>query len=153
MERSLTRVLRLRALLEDVSRIELEAQLQELTRIEGALAESEKAGTAMRQRIFLGIAQGQNGDRAEIGLLSEWIAWERRLYEKKRRSKAVTVDASKAEYLERRKEHGQIRSVIEARMSAAAIESRRREQRELDDWFSRQGRHERSHKSNSMRFF
>lgn len=130
----------MRSLLEDVSRVELEARLQELTRIESAILRSQETERAMRAQNFSDLAGERHSDRLNIGPLCEWMAWERRVYEKTRQRKEVATDAARAVYLERRKECGQVKSVIEARMSVAAVERSRREQRELDDWFSRRSR-------------
>jgi len=140
MRRSLDRVFRLRSLLEDVSRVELEARLQELALVEDALSRSQEIERDMRGQSFMGITEGRNRQRVESESLSEWMAWERGVYEKARRRKATAVDAAKAEYLERRKECGQVKSVMEAKLSAVAIVRSRREQRELDDWFGQRSK-------------
>jgi hypothetical protein len=126
----------LRTLLEDVCRVELEARLQELAQVEGALTRSQETGRAMRQRSFSSIGQAQNADRLEAEAVGEWVRWERGIFEKARHNKMVEVNTAKTAYLERRKESRQVGSVIEARASATAIERSRREQREIDDWFA-----------------
>jgi hypothetical protein len=140
MKHPLTRLLRLRSLLEDVSRVELEARLQELAQIERAVVHSQDSARAMRQRSFACVAQHRNADRLEAEAVGEWVAWEKKIFEKASRSKTAEVDAAKATYLERRKERHQVGSVIEAEAAADAIEQGRREQQELDDWFNQHGR-------------
>lgn len=140
MKHPLTRLLRLRSLLEDVSRIELEARLQEQAQIEHALTHSQEFARAMRQRRFAGIAQARSAEWQEAEAVGEWVAREEGIFEKASQSKTSEVNAAKAEYLERRKERHQVGSVIEARAAADAIERARREQRELDDWFNQQAR-------------
>ncbi|HMD22141.1 MAG TPA: hypothetical protein VKH40_17585 [Alloacidobacterium sp.] len=140
MKHPLTRLLRLRSLLEDVSRVELEARLQELAQIERALTRSQDFTRAMRRQSFFGIAQSQSADWLEAEAVGEWVASEEKIFEKASQSKTAEVNAAKAAYLERRKERHQVGSVIEARAAADAIERGRREQRELDDWFNQQGR-------------
>lgn len=142
LKRSLARILRLRSLLEDVSRTELEVRARELKRIEQACKRSEETGRAMRQRIFSNPAERQNGDWLEAQALTEWTAWETSLLEKVRQKKMVELDTARTAYRERRKESGQVRTVMEARMSVASIEQGRREQRELDDWFGLRKRHD-----------
>lgn len=151
MAHSLVRILRLRSLLEDVSRVELEARLQQLTRVESALLRLQEIERDTRAQTFSDIAEDLNSDWIQAGTLTEWMEWERGVYERTLRRKAVAVEAARAEYLERRKECGQVKSVMEVRMSAKAIERSRREQRELDDWFGQKqmGRGQ----SNSLRFF
>jgi flagellar export protein FliJ len=135
MKHSLYRLLRVRSLLEDVSRLELEAKLQELAQIESALTHSRETTREMRQRHFAGIATAQNSDRLEAQVLSEWVARQQGAFERARHQKTADVNAAKEAYLERRKESRQVEGVIEAGEAAAAIELNRREQRELDDWF------------------
>jgi flagellar export protein FliJ len=140
MKQPLTRLLRLRSLLEDVSRVELEARLQELAQIERALVRSQDFSRAMRRRSFAGIAQAQSADCLEAEAVGEWVTSEEKIFEKASQSKTAEVNAAKAAYHERRKERHQVGSVIEAKAAAEAIEQGRREQQELDDWFNQQGR-------------
>jgi hypothetical protein len=140
MKHSLTRLLRLRALLEDVRRVELEARLQELAQIEGAKTRSKNIGGAMRQQAFLGIVQAQLAERVEAQAVGEWVEREQGIFENARAKKANEVSDAKMVYLERRKEKRQVESVIEARISARAIEQTRREQHALDDWFAQRSR-------------
>lgn len=108
MKHPLSRLLRLRSLLEDVSRVELEARLQELAQIERALARSRDFARAMRQRSFASIGQAWSADWLEAEAVGEWVASEEKIYEKASRSKTAEVNAAKAAYLERRKERHQV---------------------------------------------
>jgi flagellar biosynthesis chaperone FliJ len=136
----LDRLLRVRSLLADVSRVELESCLQELAQVEYALMHMEETGKVMRRRSFGGIIGAQSEDWLEAQVLGEWLGWEKEIFEKARRQKMTEVDAAKAVYLERRKECRQVESVIDAKASVAAMEYSRREQRELDDWFGQRSR-------------
>lgn len=140
MRHPLDRLLRLRVLLEDVSRLELEARLQELTQVEGVLAHIQRAGEAMRRQSFVQFANAEMEDRQEAQIVSEWLIQEKEIFEKTRHQKRMEVDAAQATYIEHRKECRQVKSVIEAKESIAAIEGSRKEQRELDDWFSKRNR-------------
>ena len=140
MKHPLDRLLRLRSLLEDVSRLELEARLQELAQVESALARSEQTIREMREAGFSGIAQDKSEDWLEAQAVSDWTAWEHGVFEKARQRKSSEVNAAKAVYLERRKERSQVESVIEASEAEMAMERSRREQRELDDWFGQRSR-------------
>lgn len=140
MRHPLDRLLRLRSLLEDVSRLELEARLQELAQVESALVRSQETSRDMRRQSFLGIVQGRSTERLEAKAVGEWVAWGQGALDRARRSKTVEVSAAKSAYLERRKECRQVESVIEAKAAADAIERSRREQREVDDWFGQQSR-------------
>jgi len=140
MKHPLNRLLRLRSLLEDVSRVELEARLQELAQIERALTHSQEFARAMRLRSFAGIAQARSAEWLEAEAVAEWAAREEGIFEKASQGKTSEVNAAKTEYLERRKVRHQVGSVAEPSAAEVAIERSRQEQRELDDWFSQQGR-------------
>jgi hypothetical protein len=135
MRHPLERLLRLRTLLEDVSRVELEAHLQELAQVEGALTCLQETERTMRRQSFASIAEARRAQRLEAEALSEWAGHERGFLERTREKKAAEVDTAKAAYLERRMESRQAGSVIEAGHAVAEMEQGRREQRELDDWF------------------
>ncbi len=136
----LDRLLRLRSLLEDVSRVELESRLQELGQIEDALARLRTTAGTMRRQSFAGVAQARSEDRLEAEVIGEWVVWESGAFEKAGQKKTAEVDAAKEIYLERRKERRQVSSVIEAGDAVATMERNRREQRELDDWFGQRNR-------------
>jgi flagellar export protein FliJ len=140
LKHPLDRLLRLRSLLADVSRLELEARLQELAQVESALTRLQQTRRAMRQRSFAGIAGAQNADWLEAEVVGEWVAGELGVFEKARQQKTVEANTAKAAYLERRKECRQVETVIDAQSAAAAIERDRREQQELDDWFGQRSR-------------
>jgi hypothetical protein len=149
MRHPLDRLLRLRSLLEDVSRLELEARLQELAQVESALVRAQEIGRAMRRQSFVGIVQGHSTERLEAEAVSEWVAWGHGALEKARRGKTVEVSAAKSAYLERRKECRQVEGVIEAKAAADIIERSRREQRELDNWFGQESHSSRDRRSGS----
>jgi hypothetical protein len=136
----LDRLLRLRLLLEDVSRMELEVCLQELAQVETVVALRNEGRKTIRQQSFAGFAGADNAVWIEAEAMSEWTAWEQGILETARQKKAAEVSVAKASYLERRKEYRQVKSVIEARMAELAMEQTRREQRELDDWFGQRSR-------------
>jgi len=143
MKHPLNRLLRLRTLLEDISRVELEVRLQELTQIEGVLTRSQEIGRAMRQRSFLSIAKDEIASRLQAAAVTEWVAREQDIFEKMHQRKVAEVAAAKSTYLDRRKDSRQVGNVIETRESAMAIERSRREQREIDDWFGQRSQSKR----------
>ena len=134
MKHPLDRILRLRSLLEEISRIELEARLQEVTRIEGGLKSMQQNHRHMQQLRHEAIVQA-DGNWQEAHVMGEWLAGEALSLEPVLEWKEAEAEVAKAFYLERRKEHRQIESVIEAEVALATIERSRREQQELDDWF------------------
>lgn len=138
MKHPLHRLFRLRSLLEDVGRLELESRLQELARIEGGLDRISDSGKASRRMSFEGFARGENSAWLEAEASGELAAWQRGLLETVQEKKLEEVYAARVEFLERRKERRQMESVIEAGLAEAAAGQLRREQRELDDWFNQE---------------
>jgi hypothetical protein len=137
MKHPLDRILRLRSLLEEISRMELEMRLQEMARLENGLETIERNRRSMRQMRHKSLVQGE-ASWLDAQVMGEWLAVESFALESMREQKQTAADAAKATYLERRKEHGQIESVIEASASVVAMVRNRREQQELDDWFVQQ---------------
>ncbi|HTZ90402.1 MAG TPA: hypothetical protein VMA71_08675 [Alloacidobacterium sp.] len=146
----LDRLLRLRSLVADVSRIELEMRLQELAQVERAVTRAQQNGQALRRESFTSMVRDRRGEWLEAEALRAWVGWEEDLLEKECRRKTAVVEVAKAEYLERRKECRQVESVIEAQAAAAVVEQGRREQRELDDWFGQRIRPKGTAKSGAV---
>jgi flagellar export protein FliJ len=135
---SLQRLLRLRSLLEEVSRVELEARLQELRRMESTHVSVQKEAASLGRRRFAKIAEGRRSDDwCEMQVLDAWLAKEKETLEAVLYQKAREAEKMKSEYLERRKERGQVESVIETRVHKASLERSRNDQRLLDEWFGR----------------
>jgi hypothetical protein len=137
---SLRRLFRLRSLLEEVSRVDLEARLQELTRMESIHASMQESRGAMRQRRFAGIVESRNDDWREAQVLDAWLAKEKEMLEAALYKNAREAEDFKAEYFERRKERRQVESIIKAGVHEAAVERGRQDQRQLDDWFGQRSR-------------
>ena len=136
----LDRLLRLRSLLEDISRMELEMRLQELAQIERALTQRTADRKSLREQSFAGFARADNAIWTEAEVMHEWSEWEQGFLERAHQKKLVEVGSAEESYLERRKERRQVGRVIEDHAATAATEQNRRRQRELDDWFAQRSR-------------
>ncbi|HLH33878.1 MAG TPA: hypothetical protein VKX41_04340 [Alloacidobacterium sp.] len=135
---SLQRLLRLRSLLEEVSRVDLEARLQELRRMESIHACVRGEAASLSRRRFAEIAEGRRSDDwREMQVLDVWLAKEKETLETVLSQKAREAENMKSEYLEHRKERRQVESVIAARAHKTSQERGRNDQRQLDDWFGR----------------
>jgi flagellar export protein FliJ len=134
------RLLRLRSLLEDVSRLELEVRLQELAQIETGVAHLEEDKKINRRRSFEGFGHAENASWVEAEALVEIATWQQEMLAGMHQKKTAEVEAAKAIFLERRKESRQAESVVEARATERAIQRNRREQRSLDDWFNQRSK-------------
>lgn len=139
MKSPLKRILRLRSLLEDSSRNELEKRmrvfrtLDDLKRAELEAAARERQNAAERL-----LAEEQNG--LQIWRQAHVVG---RLAEQRATKLTPTVNAaeervaaSRGEYLERRKERRQVETILEAKSEVARQQADRREQARLDDWFA-----------------
>jgi flagellar biosynthesis chaperone FliJ len=133
---ALVRLLRLRSLLEDVSRLELEMCLHELAQIESGMDELAEGKRENRQHSFLGFSQSENSSWIEAEACIELAVWQEQVLAGVREKKEAEVDAAKAAFLERRKETCQVESVVDSRAAQQSIVRSRREQRALDDWFN-----------------
>ena len=140
---ALDRLLRLRTLLEDVGRVELEARMQELVRVEREMETSRQWNRELRWQGFAAIGEARDAGRLEAEVLARWVADASVALAVLQEQRAMAADAAKAAYLERRKDRRQVESVLEARATVQAIEQGRREQRTLDDWFGQKLRFER----------
>jgi hypothetical protein len=136
MKDALERLSRLRSLLKDVSRVELEMRLQELAQIEAGLTHVTQDKRKNRSKSFLGFQQADNASWVEAEALLEIAAWQQKMLAGIHEKKLTEVETAKAAHLERRKESLQVESVMEARSAQRAILRSRREQRALDDWFN-----------------
>jgi hypothetical protein len=140
--RALRRLLRIRELEEEQSRVALESAVAELARLEraqGAIAERERRG---RQLVFASVGSGDLQDR-RAGLHEIDTAQRIALGLAAHLSRAHR-DASRLrdEYLVRRVERRQAGTLLEEAEAEAAVRALRQSQQGLDDWFrNRKHRH------------
>jgi hypothetical protein len=135
VSQALRRLLRVRNLEEEHRKLELESALDDLNRLETALAtnvERESSGrrlvhqsahTGDAQERLSGIEEGRTAKRY-AGVLNPRIA--------AKRSEVATL---RQEYLEKRVERRQAESLIEAHEAEETEVNERRGQQMLDDWY------------------
>jgi flagellar biosynthesis chaperone FliJ len=125
MKTSLDRFYRLRVLLEDTSRMELEVRLKEISQVErGVQTLREERRGALRKM-----------DWREAMVMVELALRQEQMLGNILREKLDGVDRAKSEYLERRKERRQAESVIAAYHARISLGRSRKEQQAIDDWF------------------
>lgn len=137
LKSSLDRLFRLRSLLEDVSRLELELRLQELAQAEASLNHLAESRRINRIKSFDGFTHAENATWLEAETLDELTAWQQGMLDGILEKRQNSVNAARADFLERRKELRQVENVIEQREAEKSIVRNRQEQRTLDDWFNR----------------
>ena len=155
MNRPLVRVFRLRALLEEVSRMELEGLAQQASRIERARARQRDLAITCRREALSLIPDAKSGETGnEGGTVSAsadraakegWTLAEaaRNMAEFRARQleplaqiAMLRVEAGREEFFLRRKERQQAETVLQNEAALRKIDQERREQRVLDDWFA-----------------
>jgi hypothetical protein len=166
MNRPLARILRLRALLEEQSRLKLEKLAQQASRIERVRERERELASAGRREAFSLLTEtGSRETRTSAALADETVAgeirignqgpaqspqerrilteaivdlaaWRERQLEPLAQTAARRVETGSEEFFLRRKERRQLETVLQDQAAQRRIEQDRRDQRELDDWFA-----------------
>lgn len=159
MSRTLDRLLHLRALLEEVSRAELERRLRNQSRIEEAQRREQSISLQLRQKsLALLLAGGEtapvddgNQDRNRGGNGQQRDQRDRRAFAESDRQASdqrrdrlvgiaadgsVQVEKAQREFLTRRGETRTLESLIRNQKAQREWEQNRRDQQQLDDWFA-----------------
>lgn len=135
VSRALRRLLHIRNLEEEQSRLAVESALVELRRLEHALSASVERGRRGRRLITLSARNGELPDRvagaAEMGIanahaaaLTPWIA-----------EAEGQVSDLRDEFLLRRVERRQAQTLIDETEERDRVDAARRGQQALDDWY------------------
>ena len=140
MPHPLKRLLRLRSLVEETSRMELEGRAALVTRIDQARKRELRTVREGRALAIESICEDdgagdQTGGRSAGWSAAETAVWRERQLAPLAEAAERRVMESREEFFERRKERRQVESVLGAAEERMGIEQERRTQRELDDWF------------------
>jgi hypothetical protein len=140
MSASLTRLLRLRSLLEDSTRMELERRAAFAARVDGAQQRERQSIRDSRQLALRAICEDGPAEQAHARS-TEWTsaeaaAWREQQLAPLAEAASRRVAEGRGEFFDRRKERQQVESILDAENTRLLIESERRTQRELDDWFA-----------------
>jgi hypothetical protein len=140
MAGSLARLLRVRHLLEESSRMELERRAALASRVEEGRKAERARIRAGRERALASICgdgpkEEQLRERSMEWRSAEDAARRERQLEPVARAAARRVEEGREEFLERRKERLQVEKVLEEEQKRLREERDRRAQRDLDDWF------------------
>jgi flagellar biosynthesis chaperone FliJ len=135
----LDRLWRLRELEEEQSRLELESRVGKRNRI--AQNRTEAAADVARSRGEFHARLGDPDAAARTGALVEWE--EARLRQDAIRSQLenaeAAVEVQRDDFFARRIARRQVESLLEGEREAGRVETARRAQQILDDWFGRRG--------------
>ena len=135
VSRALRRLLRIRDLEEEQGKIALETALGELHRLESALTATTARDRRGRRLVESSAHSGQLADR-QAGI--EEVRTAKRhaeLLGPRIESKGEEVAERRQEYLEKRVERRQAETLISETEARDAVESNRRSQQGIDDWY------------------
>ncbi len=158
MSETFRRILRLRALLEEQSRVQLERHAQRAAQIERSIIEENALIAAGRRELFSltsGVAPQRERAAEEVSLNSlpakegcslAKISQELAGMRKKKLQQLSKIEEKRLAELSlvfhaRRKERRQVETVMDHEIRRAEIARQRTEQRYLDDWFSMREAH------------
>ena len=137
IKRTLNRLLRLRELEEELSRLQLEIAVVERSRREQEVALAASSQAQGRRSFAAGIGE-QNQLIRTAGLLESEEARKRLLRLQPYLETAdLEVTRQQAEFLSRRTGRRQVETLLENEMTQAEVETGRRAQQMLDDWYGR----------------
>lgn len=142
MSRLLARLQRIRLLLEDQARTELTVRASALHAAEHALQQAQEEKHSLEQSALTALrAHGEEkGEQREARFLllhaAEMAEPQLEILEQKIREAAARMDASRDQYLARRRERRQAEVLLQEEKARRIHERERAEQRSLDDSFA-----------------
>ncbi len=134
---TLERLLRVRRLMEEISRVEVAQRRVVQTEMESRMAQAEDAGRAARAEAREALAPGTDWNGRWRLHCEDSDASREQAERWRRRALRAGEAASEAEvlYMEDRRRRMQVEILLEEKAAAAVLEANRREQRQFDDWF------------------
>ncbi len=141
MSRQMTRLLRVRRLMEDMSRSEFARRRAEQTTLEARRDESRATALALRADARAVMEQTASRPDPVAGVWqryladSETSALRAEQWDQAAQQAAGRAEDAERQYLEARRSRMQAEILVREKMAAERLEQQRREQREIDDWF------------------
>lgn len=143
MKGSVQRLLRVRRLLEDVSRVEFGARSAEQLEMEDRREAARGSSQELRRqaRAVLAVSAAEERKAPAAGLWhrlladSEGSSVQEKRWDQAAREAAVRAGEAERRYMTDRMSRMQVEIVVRERAAAERLEQDRREQREVDDWF------------------
>lgn len=142
MPSSLARLLKVRRLLEESSRLELESRVAVAFQIERAQEREKMSIQESRKQVLVTVLNEsdpvyERACRRKMELANVEIATARhKRLEPVLEAARSRVSEARAQFLELRTLRGQVESVVASEEARQRTEQERRVQRDLDDWFS-----------------
>jgi len=136
MKQKLNRVLRVRTILEDVSRLDYERKNADLSHLKHAAAEQRQLERITRADVLRMLAEGESAESWLLKIAdAEIMRWKEERIEALAESRAAEVGEAREELQARRIEKRQLEALLSATARAEQREQARREQNRTDDWF------------------
>lgn len=137
----LTRLLAIRRLSQELDRRTLALALASVAEVEAALGMQERALTESRVAARAALSEGDRGQWLLADAQGEVAGWNRGRLDVLLGERAEIVAPAMEKFVESRREHEQVKRLVEDARQATRIEEDRRAQAAADDWFlSRRGR-------------
>jgi hypothetical protein len=135
VSRALRRLLRIRDIEEEQCRLALDLAVQDLTRLQNALGEAAHRSSGGRRLVQASASSGELADR--LAGLEETRAADCRTVALMPRISDAAQDVAilREDYLAKRIERRQAETLIEEAEAQEVVESQRRNQQGLDDWY------------------
>ena len=131
----LGRLLAIRRLNEDLDRGALATALARVAEVESALARQETALVESRVASRSALGAGERGEWLLADAQREVAGWNRARLRVLLQARAEEVAPATEKFLESRREHEQVKRLVEDAREAARVEEDRRAQAAADDWF------------------
>jgi flagellar export protein FliJ len=144
IRRVLTRLLRLRELEEEQTRIQLESAVGDRDRVQEDLAQTADYLTQGRQSFRASVTNRDAMGRTGAVLETEQARQQRLRILPRLQAAEAEVTRQREEYLLRRTGRRQVETLVENEKEMAAVETARRVQQILDDWYGRRGQMKRT---------
>ena len=131
----LGRLLAIRRLSEDLDRRALQVALGSVAEVEAALGRQETALSEAMSATRVALASGNRGEWLMADAQGEVAGWNRGRLNVLLVARAAEVVPRMKQFLGSRREHEQVKHLVEDAKQAAALDDDRREQAAADDWF------------------
>lgn len=136
MRPGLERVLRIRALLEELSRLELEKKAGEMLRLEKGAERLLRRSLEVRADACEALSGEAAADRWLTDIAdAEILTWNSRRLRALAEARQPAVEQARQVLLARRLERRQVATLLESAAEAEKRQQGRREQNRLDEWF------------------
>lgn len=138
----LERLLAIRRLSEELGRRTLALALRDVTEVEDALAQQMTAQAESRVAARQALVKGDRSGWLMADAQGEVAGWNRGRLRVLLEERAAKVEAAMEKFMESRREHEQVKQVVEAALESARAEDGRKAQAAADDWFLSRRRNE-----------